>query len=173
MTVRILGIDPSTRATGMALLSYTQGEPIKVSHCQTITVPTSFKGKEAILKMMELLQVQYKKVESYQQADQVIIEGPPTIFNPKFPASALLPIAHISGASLVIFGLEKSFLLYPAEWNKARKKQVTHEKIIEEIGSPDTWHFAHKIKSECHIEHILDAVGMALFWLKQNYIEDF
>jgi len=173
MTVRVLGIDPSLRSTGMAILSYDEGEPIRVSHCQTITVPATIKGKDAILQMIDLLSVECEKTADYQNAHQVIIESPPAIFNPKFPSSGLLPVAHISGASVVIFGSHKSFLTYPQEWNKSRKKDKTRDLILEELGDVSNWHLNRKIKSEKLLEHIIDAAGMALWWLKLHHIQDF
>lgn len=169
--IKVLGIDPSLRHTGLAVVEYnTETKTIeKPSRCRVIDNPQKFSGSEAILNMLDLL-TDCKK--DYEDVDQIIIESPAALFNAKFPASSLITIGHISGGAVCIFGIDKSFLVRPVEWNKNRKKEVTHRKLEEIFGNAETWDFKKKIKSEKSLEHILDAVGMAYYWLQTMHIDN-
>jgi hypothetical protein len=165
--ISILGVDASLRATGLSVVTY---DPLSdsrkpfVSYCNIVTVPQVHKGHDAVLFMIDQLVGLEKPIIA-----QVVIESPAAIFNPKFPSSSLLPMAHIAGACVPIFGSDVSFLIHPSEWNKTRKKDVTHAKLVEQLGDPNSWPTPQKeIKQKYH-EHILDAAGMALYWLETRY----
>lgn len=172
--VKIIGIDPSLRSTGISTLSYdTEKKIIYPPHdCQVLVNPQKFKGKDAILNMLEMLQDTFDENEIYQNADAYIIESPAVMFNKAWSSGTMALIAHISGGAAVIFGLEKVHLFRPNEWNKNRKKEVTHAQTIKELGDPETWDFYKTLKSDKYIEHVLDAASMALFWMKSQYWED-
>lgn len=175
--VKILGVDASLRNTGLSIVSYNNelspDDPnaFTVSHCQVIVNAVKFKGTEAILNMLDLMSKESKKL-CYQEIDNVIVESPPVMFNKAWGAGTISSIAHISGGSAVIFGIEKSYLFRPNEWNKSRKKEQTHARTINFLGDPDNWHYEKRVKSEKYMEHILDAASMALWWIKSNYIEE-
>lgn len=171
--VKVLGVDPSLRNTGLALLTYdTETNEIKVSQCQTIVNPQKYKGKDAILNMLDMIQKEAEEVEDYRTQDTNVIESPAVLFNKNWSGGTMSLIAHISGGSAVIFGLTKSYFFRPNEWNKSRKKEVTHAQAMKIIGKPDDWHFRRMVKNEDHLEHIYDAACLALFWIKNHYIED-
>lgn len=175
--VRILGIDPSLRNTGIAIVTYntelatSSPEAFTVSHCQTLTNPLKYTGTDAILNMMDMMSEQAKK-ECYQKCDQSLIESPPLMFNKSWSASTVSLISHVAGAAVAIFGIERSFLFRPNEWNKCRKKEITHKNTVDFLGNPDNWHYEKRIKSDKHMEHILDAASMALWWIKLHYVEE-
>lgn len=175
--VKILGIDPSLRNTGIALVTYNNELPpydekaFKVTHCQTISNPAKYTGTDAILNMLDMLYEESKK-ECYQQADTVLVESPPMMFNKAWAAGTISSIAHISGGSVALFGIEKCHLFRPNEWNKSRKKELTHHNTVSFLGDPDKWHYEKRVKSEKYMEHILDATSMALWWIKANYLEE-
>lgn len=168
----VLGIDPSLRNTGFAVVNYdpTKENQFWVSDCHIITNPQSFKGTDAILNMLENIK-SVSELEVYKNVSQVIIESPAALFNAKFPAGALISIGHISGGAACLFGIDKSFLVRPVEWNKARKKEKTREQIEKTLGSHESWHYTKKVKSEKHFEHIIDGAGMALWWIQNFYID--
>lgn len=170
--ISVLGIDPSLRNTGFAVVTYdiTNGVFLPPERCQIITNPASFKGTNAILNMLEAI----KEVADsgiYKDVDQVIVESPAALFNPKFPAGALISIAHISGGACCLFGIDKTFLVRPVEWNRNRRKEKSIAATQETLGLKDTWLSTKKIKSEKHWEHIIDAAGMATWWLKAFHLE--
>jgi Holliday junction resolvasome RuvABC endonuclease subunit len=169
--IKVLGIDPSLRHTGLAVLEYDSDTKIlqKPSRCMVIDNPQKFTGSEAILNMLDLL-TDYKK--DYDDIDHVVIESPAALFNAKFPASSLITIGHISGGAVCIFGIQKSFLVRPVEWNRNRKKEVTHRKLEEIFGNAQEWNFYKKIKSEKNLEHVFDAVGMAYYWIKLMHMDE-
>lgn len=171
--VRVLGIDPSLRNTGVSIVSYNSESGFfnKPSHCQVLVNPPKYKGTEAILNMLDMIE-EMSKQDCYKNVDAVIVESPPAIFNSKFPTSTLATLGHISGGAVALLGLSKSYLFKPTEWNKSRKKDVTHTRTIAELGNSDEWHYEVRVKSEKYMEHILDATSMALWWIKENYVDE-
>jgi hypothetical protein len=175
--VKILGVDASLRNTGLAIVTYDTELPSNdpkafvPSHCQVLVNPAKFTGTEAILNMLDMIDACAKQ-DCYQEVDTVIVESPPIMFNKAWSGGAIASIAHISGGAVALLGIQKAHLFRPNEWNKTRKKEVTHAQTISFLGNPDLWHYEKRVKSEKFMEHILDAASMALWWIKQNYLED-
>jgi hypothetical protein len=175
--VRILGVDPSLRNTGLAIVNYDSSSPLddpkafSVTNCQVVVNPAKYKGTDAILNMLDMLH-DCSEEEAYIKVDWVIIESPAIMFNKSWSGGAISSIAHISGGAVAIFGIDKSRLFRPNEWNKTRKKEVTHAQTKNILGNPDNWQYERRVKSEKFMEHILDAASMALWYIKSNYLED-
>jgi hypothetical protein len=175
--VRVLGVDPSLRNTGLAIVCYNTELPpsdpkaFKTCHCQVLVNPAKFTGTDAIMNMLDMLHSESKK-SCYQQVDAVLVESPPLMFNKTWSGGAISSIAHISGGAVALLGIEKAHLFRPNEWNKTRKKEVTHTQSAAYLGESDTWHYEKMIKSDKFLEHILDAASMALWWIKSNYLEE-
>lgn len=175
--VRILGVDPSLRNTGIAIVTYNTETPIteakafSVHDCQVLVNPPKYTGTDAILNMLDMIQECAAKT-CYQEVDAVIIESPAIMFNKTWSQGAISSIAHISGGATALLGLEKAHLFRPNEWNKTRKKEATHAQTIAILGDPDMWDYHKPVKSEKYMEHILDAASMALFWIRSNYLEE-
>lgn len=175
--VKILGVDPSLRNTGLAVITYNTELPLNdpaaftVSNCQVLVNPAKYTGTDAILNMLDMMSEESMK-ECYQQAETVIIESPAIMFNKKISSSVVASLGHISGGAVALFGIEKSHLFRPNEWNKTRKKDVTHNQTVAFLGDADKWHYEKRVKSEKYMEHILDAASMALWWIKSNYLEE-
>lgn len=170
--VKILGIDPSLRNTGMALVSYnTETKKYTVSNCQVLVNPAKYKGKDAIFSMLHMIKEESEKT-CYSTANQTLVESPSVMYNMAWAQNTISRLAHISGGTLGIFGLEKTLLFSPSEWNRTKKKEVTHNLAVATLGDPEKWHYEKMIKSEKFLEHILDAASMALWYIKENYVED-
>lgn len=175
--VKILGVDPSLRNTGLSIVTYNSELPLNdpkafsVSHCQVLVNPAKYTGTEAILNMLDMIYEESKK-ECYQDVDNVIVESPAIMFNKNISSSVVASLAHISGGAVALLGIEKAHLFRPNEWNKSRKKDVTHNQTIALLGASDDWHYEKRVKSEKFMEHILDSTSMALWWIKNNYLEE-
>lgn len=175
--IRILGVDPSLRNTGLAIVTYNTELPITDSnafsteHCQVLVNPQKFTGTDAILNMLDMIK-ECSQLPCYQQVDTVIVESPAIMFNKTWSGGTISSLAHISGGAVALFGVERSRLFRPNEWNKTRKKEITHHQTTTILGNADKWHYEKRVKSEKYMEHILDAVSMALWWIKSNYLED-
>jgi hypothetical protein len=175
--VKVLAIDPSLRNTGISILYYDSEistknhKAFEVKHCQTLTNPQKYTGTDAILNMLDMLSVEAQK-DCYKDVDTVLVERPPIMFNKLWSGGTVSSIAHISGGAVALFGIEKTHLFRPNEWNKSRKKDVTHNNTIAFLGNPDLWHYEKRIKSEKLMEHILDSTSMALWWITNNYLEE-
>lgn len=175
--VKVLGIDPSLRNTGLAIVSFNTDyltdspEAFKVEHCQTLVNPQKYTGKDAILNMLDMLQTESLK-KCYRDVDTVLVEAPAIMYNMEWAQGTISSIAHISGGAIALFGIDKCHLFRPNEWNRTRKKDKTHFATKTFLGDPDDWHFEKRVKSEKHMEHILDAASMSLWWIKSNYVEE-
>lgn len=175
--VKILAIDPSLRNTGLCVVTYnteldlSDREAFSTSHCQVLVNPQKYTGTDAILNMLDMLSEESNK-SCYKEIDTVLVESPPIMFNKNWSGGTIASIAHISGGAVAFFGVEKSHLFRPNEWNKSRKKEITHNQTVAFLGDPDRWHYEKRVKSEKYMEHILDAASMGLWWIKINYIED-
>jgi hypothetical protein len=170
--IRVLAVDPSLRNTGLAIITYDAETNtfLPPHHCQVLVNPQKYKGTDAILSMLDL--INEISAEYSEQSDVVLVESPPIMFNKLWSGGAIAAIAHISGGAVAFLGIDKSHLFRPNEWNRCRKKEVTHAKTIAVLGHPDTWSYSVRVKSEKRIEHILDAASMALWWIKSNYMEE-
>lgn len=122
--------------------------------------------------MLEMMQAAYQGHKEYQNADAYLIESPSVIFNKLWSSSTLSLLAHVAGGAAVVFGIEKVYLFRPNEWNKNRKKEVTHNNTIAHLKDPEHWDFCSTLKSDKYIEHVLDAASIALYWLRTQYWEE-
>ena len=157
--VKILGVDPSLRNTGLAIVSYNcellpnDPKAFSTEGCQVLVNPIKYKGTDAILNMIDMMFEQSQKL-IYQCIDSVIIESPSIMFNKTWAGGAISSIAHISGAAVPVFGISKAHLFRPNEWNKSRKKDVTHNNTVSYLGDTENWGYEKRVKSEKFMEHI-------------------
>lgn len=169
--VEIIGVDPSLRFTGLGKVAYnTETKKIKVSGCQVIQNKTTLKGTDAISHMLEKIE-NVASEPDYSEAQDVIVESPVMPFHAKFQASSMISVAHIAGGAAALFGVDRVKLYRPTEWNRAKKKEKTHFLTQQILGPWETWTWKIAAKRKDHIEHVLDAVSMALWYLQENYIE--
>lgn len=174
--VKVLGVDPSLRNTGLAVVEYNSDpkkdeKAFKVTHAQVLINPLKYKGKDAILSMLDMIHEESKK-ECYQDVHRILVESPPIMFNQAWAQSTISSIAHISGGAVALLGIEKALLFRPNEWMRTRKKDVVHSQAFIYLGHPDTWHYEKPIKAEKYMEHSNDAASMALWWIRSNYQEE-
>lgn len=176
MIIKILGIDASLRTTGFGIIKYdTVENEIWTADCGVIQTPVKFKGTDAIKYMIEAL---YELNFMLKERDHTVIESPAAAyFATGFSSSGLIPVAHIAGAAAVIFGSEdnkfltdKITLVRPTEWNKARKKEKTAEKMVEILGPVDEWAFCKRPKTDSKLEHLIDAIAMAFWYLEKEHL---
>lgn len=169
--IEIIGVDPSLRFTGIGKVTYnTETKKISVSGCQVIQNKTTFKGTQAIAHMLAKIEDVASEPE-YAEAEDVIVESPIMPFNVKFQASSMISVAHIAGGAAVLFGIDRVRLFRPTEWNRARKKEQTHFVTQAALGAWDTWQWRVAARRKDQVEHVLDAVSMALWYLQRKYIE--
>lgn len=174
--IEIIGVDPSLRFTGIGKVTYnTETKKFKVSGCQVIQNKTTLKGTDAIAGMLERIEDVASHPE-YLDAKDVVVESPVMPFNVKFQASSMISVAHIAGGSAVLFGTDRVRLYRPGQWNRSKKKEVTHAITQQLLGTWDTWEWLVVARRKDHVEHVLDAVSMALWYMHENFIsikEDF
>lgn len=172
-TVYILGIDPSLRNTGYALVSLNCDTWKKeVVTCGVAkTDPKKYKGLDAVKAMLTEIAEMYERLTEKYKIDDVVVEFPQALFNASFATSSLFPVAGIAGGAAAIFGIEKVVLTSPTNWNKKKKKEATQIKVESVLGHIDTWTKYRKISTMAE-EHVYDAAGMVLWLIETKYMED-
>lgn len=169
--IEIIGIDPSVRFTGIGKVTYnTETKKIFVSNCQVLVNKTTLKGVPAMMNMLEMLEFAASEPQ-YAEAPHVVVESPVMPFYAKFQGSSMIMVAHIAGGATALFGIDRTTMYRPSEWNKTKKKEKTHSITQELLGSWDTWNWSKVAKRKDQVEHVLDAVSMALYHLQKVYID--
>lgn len=171
--VRILGIDPGLRFTGYGILNYNfENNEIWASDCGVIknTTEKGVKGLEKINIMKNRIMETLDK-PPFEDCDNYIIEVPAAIFNKNFSAGSLIPVAVVSGFLLGLFHNQNVTPVYPVVWNQRRKKEVTRANTEEVLGDCDTWKYLEKIPAKGQMEHVVDAVSIALWFFEKNYMD--
>lgn len=170
--VRIAGIDPGLRFTGFGVVNYNnETNEIWVSNCGVLKTPQAIKGIEAILYMRDRIE-EIEKRDCFQSCDHIVIEMPAAIYSKNFSSGALLPVACISGCAFSIFDKDKIVPVYPSVWNETRKKDKTRAITEKIVGNHTDWNYDEMPKAKPQFEHIIDAVSMALWYMRMNYLEE-
>lgn len=174
--IRVAGFDPSLRNTGYGILTYDdETQELWPSFCGLIQTPARFTGTDAILYKIEEIH-KLSQREEIKSCDKFIVESPAAIYYSGMSSGGLIPVAHIAGACATILCLNKtgSFdretikLVRPVEWNRSKKKAKTEQRLVELFGPVDEWDYHKKPKTASKLEHIVDAIGMA-FWFMQEH----
>lgn len=170
--VKILGVDPGLRFTGYGLVNYdTEKNEIWASNCGVLKTPQAVKGLDAIIWMMDAISEMSEK-ECFENCDNVVVEIPAAIYSNKFSSGSLLPVAVVAGSALKTFEDRKIIPVYPTVWNSGKRKDKTRVLTEDILGVYDEWDYNYKPKAKPQFEHIIDAVSMALWYMRLNYIED-
>lgn len=169
--VEIIGIDPSVRFTGIGRVVYnSETKKVTVTGCQVLVNKTTLKGIPAMLNMLQMVE-DVASNPDFADAPHVVVESPVMPFYAKFQGSSMISVAHIAGGAAALFGLDRVTMYRPSEWNKTKKKEKTHAVTQEVLGSWDTWGWDKVAKRKDQVEHVLDAVSMALYHLQKEYID--
>lgn len=168
-TLKILGIDPGMRNLGYGVICFNEeNNEITIERCGILKVPMKFKGNDALLYMKNEVETLFN-IELFSDINKCVVEVPRASFG-AIQAWALIPVGVVAGFCMSHFETEDIVLCSPSEWNKAKKKEKTHALLQKELGDKSTWKYHIEPKNEKHKEHILDAIGIAYWHLKQEYI---
>lgn len=169
--VRIAGIDPGLRFTGYGIVNYNgETDEIWVSNCGVAKTPAKIKGIDAILNMQDSI-AEILNRECFIHSDHYVVEIPAAIYSKTFSSGALIPVAAVAGGILMMVERDKAIPVYPTVWNQKKKKEVTRELTEEMVGNHESWLYDDMPKAKGQFEHIIDAVSMALWYMKLNYLE--
>lgn len=171
--VRVLGIDPSLRNTGFAIISYNlETKELTTSKCGVLkTTSTKHKGLDGVKEMLSRI-TELSTVEGFFDVDDVVVEFPMYFFNADFANYPLLAVAGIAGGATTIFGVNRTLLVTSTQWSQSKKKEVRQKKTVATLGDIETWNFMVKPKKG-DLEHIYDAAGMALWFINIKYAQAF
>lgn len=169
--IRIGGFDPGLRFTGFGIVNYqSDSEEIWISNCGLVKTPAKIKGLDAILYMQNLLG-NISERDCFQACDYILIEMPAAIYSKTFSSGSLLPVAAIAGGLFTLFQGEKMIPVYPTVWNQAKKKEKTRAITTEIVGEYESWGYDDMPTCKSQFEHIIDAVSMALWYMRTNYLD--
>lgn len=169
--VKIAGVDPGLRFTGYGSVNYnTETNEIWVDNCGLLKTPAKFKGIDAILYMRDQLK-EISSKECFSKSDHIVVEMPAAIYSKSFSSGSLLPVAAISGCVFSLLDPKKIIPVYPAVWNEHKRKEKTKILTEETLGSHENWSYESIPKAKGQFEHIIDAVSMALWYMRLNYLE--
>lgn len=179
------GIDPDTKNTGIAAVTLHEKEPMLLG-AWVVANRSSAAGWEAIKiqsdKASEVIQsillnffgcmniVTIETQRAYGKTDRT-------------DPNALIKLAMVSGIYLNCFPSEVTYLAEPREWKKQVPKQIhqarscrvlklTYEAVGDQNGyvipAIDSQHCFCNIKHKTGWKHAMDAVGLALWGLKEQ-----
>jgi hypothetical protein len=168
--IKILGIDPSLRNTGWSIIQF-NSQTLETEILLSGVAQTYREKDRGILGVKAMISKMQSISEDkiFQDVADVVIEMPMIIFNARFAQGSIPPVAAIAGGCCAIFGAERSNLVLPTEWNKGSKKEKTQVAIQERFGDVENWKFLGKC-GKTGYEHVLDATGIALWFLKVKYV---
>lgn len=169
--IRVCGIDAGLRNCGLAIVQYnTETSKFQVFGCQTLKCPPQYKEESAILHMIEeLVDAAYNG--GYLYCSHTVIESPAVIFNSMIPRGTMIKVAHIAGACAAVFNGACS-LVKPSKWTKGRQKEKSAYWTQKILGDTSEWEYIGTKKRGKKIdEHQIDAAGLALWFIRENFIE--
>jgi len=169
--VRIAGIDPGLRFTGYGVVNYNgETNEIWVSNCGVAKTPPKIKGIDAILDMQDRVSEILNR-DCFIESDHCVVEIPAAIYSKTFSAGALIPVAAVAGGILMMVERDRVIPVYPTVWNESKKKEKTRKITEEMVGNYENWLYDDMPKAKGQFEHIIDAVSMALWYMRLNYLE--
>lgn len=178
--IKVAGFDPSLRNTGYGILNYdSDSGELWPSFCGLIQTPTKYTGTDAILYKIDAMH-KLSQEEIFQDCYRFIIESPAAIYYSGMSSGGLIPVAHIAGACATIFRLRNNqvnhdvTMVRPVEWNKSKKKIKTEQRLVDLFGPVPNWDYHSKPRTESKLEHVVDAIGMAFWFMQEHFftIED-
>lgn len=171
--IRVAGFDPGLRFSGYGIVTFnTDTCEFGTEACGVLKnkSSTQIKGLDALMNMRDLV-YELSQIEAYKTVDNTVVEVPAAVYNKNFSSGGLLPAATIAGSALMAFAETEVIPVYPTVWNSRRKKEVTAKMVEAQLGECDTWNYHICPKAKGQFEHIIDAVGMALWYLRLQYLD--
>jgi hypothetical protein len=174
--IRVAGFDPSLRNTGYGILNYDdETDELWPSFCGLIQTPVKYTGTDAILYKIEEL-YKLSQLDEIKSCQQYIVESPAAIYYSGMSSGGLIPVAHVAGACASILCLKDNVfnsssvtLVRPVQWNKTKKKNKTESMLIELFGPITDWDYHRKPRTESKLEHVVDAIGMAFWYMQEKF----
>lgn len=158
----ILGIDPDTQATGLALVGE-DGLPKVVGLASIEEVGA--KGLEAVALMAALLR--FKIATAFKGAERCVVEFPQHYGGrAKADPNHLILLAGVAGAAAAAFGSANVVLVPPRKWKGNVPKHIHHARIMDAIEW-DPYMFPPedvRVVGDVPLmrwKEILDAIGLA------------
>ena len=169
----VLGVDPDTQATGLALL---QGEKVLMVGLAAIDrhLEPRPRGKDAAGLMAAIVGWKIRNV--FKGHEYAVVEFPQVYKGKKVDPNNLTLLAAVSGAVCAAVGHFHVHLTYPTEWKGQTPKSIHQKRILKRIG----WEFVDNGVKKCPTpivpedvkvigdvpegrwKEIVDAIGIAL-----------
>jgi len=171
--IRVAGFDPGLRFSGYGIVTFNcETNEFSTEHCGVIKNKSStvLKGLDAIMHMRDLIQ-EVSQAEPLKTVDATVVEVPAAIYNKKFSSGGLIPPSVVAGIALMSFAETEVIPVYPTVWNSRKKKEQTAKIVQGFLGESETWNYDYCPKAKSQMEHIIDAMGMALWYMRLQYLD--
>lgn len=171
-----IGIDPDTKATGLALVAY--DEAAKSFNVLQVAVARGGKGtlaRNRITDMAESLFGAILDLRGWGDIDAAAIEWQALRPRGEKNPNSIVDLCGFSGlaAAAVHVGVKTTVLTpTPPEWKGQKDKEVHHKIILSEVGlekATDLPSTQKLLKSD--YSHIMDAVGLAVWAARKMRIQ--
>ena len=188
----VIGVDPDTRGTGLALIEDKgEGRPV-VLKCGVVPSPSGVKGIVAVEYQIQALK---ELLPSFPSCDIVAAEYPQSYHgyyprgrpSSKVDPNHLIMLAAVTGAASALVSAGRVSLLRPAEWKGQTPKGASHRQICRVLG----WKWEQSSRNaktplrdvrpargveilgwggepSKHWSEVLDACGVALYEIKKR-----
>jgi len=161
-----LGVDPDTFNTGLALVE----APRTLLWVGVAQVPRTLPVEKRIIQMASAIEGVFalELAEADVPIARICVEGQKHYPRSRTRPNDLIHLAQVAGAALspAVFRWPSAdaWVPYPQDWKGTVKKEVMHRRIMSKVHN-STDRLAGVKPS--HRSHVIDAIGLALWALKQ------
>ncbi|MEM7311343.1 MAG: hypothetical protein AAF682_32050 [Planctomycetota bacterium] len=159
-----IGIDPDTKATGIAVVE--DGKVIRVA---TATVPAKWDIDKRTRAMVKRLHEVLTELKAHvPHLDRAVVEGQMVYPRERTRPNDLIPLAQIAGAAEAYIGLLWNVDVIapkPRDWKGQVPKDVHQRRILARVGLTNGLDGVPGAESMTRTQrgHVVDAVGLALW----------
>lgn len=173
---RIIGFDPGYTKLGVGIIEV--DDDFEISVVTGVVLYPSWKGASKSLDKIEAMidAVQKLKIREpeFFEGDLVIVEGQEH-YGGRFRGAnpnVLIRMGKVSGSLYSLSDCPEKHFVLPKTWTKSRCKEDNHCVILDKLTNqdPDDWPWYPKKPKKSDYEHVIDAVGMAV-WGFETYIK--
>ena len=165
-----LGIDPDTKATGMAVVHV--GAVIKVLYVTTAPVKAALPVQERIRHMNSVISMELCSIPLGIPVERIAVEGQRHYPRGKVRPQDLIHLAQVAGEAAAhaqqAYPLAALWIPEPAQWKGSVEKKAMQRRILKRVGLTEKLEGVEGAGGMTKTQrgHVIDAIGLAL-WVAQ------
>ena len=165
-----LGIDPDTKATGMAVVSI--GAVPKVLYVATAPVKTTLSVEERIRIMNAIVSMELGSFPYGIAVERIAVEGQEKYPRDRVRPNDLIHLAQVSGMAAahaqLAYPLASLWIPTPRTWKGQVPKNVHQKRILGQLGLTEKLEGVEGAQGMTKTQrgHVIDAIGLALWVAK-------